>query len=214
MKEKTILLLGLIFLFNTLIFCQTEKVEEEIIIGQKQYLSKIENTSNLVYKLVYDQNEKNKARHINPLNVWKLHHVYFTDTELFYFFNDGHAPDFKDSYHLLKITNDTALIEYFAIPDTTLAEVKPVIVWKNEGEKTLNIDDVKITIKFVEDGCMDTQTYSTFFDDKNGGRLSFENFSNCIVFYNSSKKNYYLVFFKFCLNQIKIFKIFDPKQSN
>jgi len=210
--KSTTLYLLLNLIFSLFSIAQTEQGSGEAKNSKKAVAEQIENSGKLRYKLLFEQN-RDHSMLMNSIEVNELRFVHFAEKDLFYFEknNDPYKPG---SYDVLEITNDTAIIRREAMPDTTLTNVKPVMTWLYDSVRTLIVDSIHISIQFMKEGCMDTQFYSTFFEDKDGGRLSFHYFTNSIVFFNPEKKKFYVVFFKFCRNEIKIFEVYDPDEMN
>jgi len=206
------LFLILNLLFSMFSIAQTEQGRGEAKNSKKVVPEQIENSGKLRYKLLFEQNRENSMT-MNAIDVNELKFVHFAEKDLFYFEknNDPYKPG---SYDVLEISNDTAIIRRGAMPDTTLTNVKPVMTWLYDSVRTMVVDSIHIFIQFMDTGCMDTQFYSTFFEDKDGGRLSFHYFTNNIVFYNPDKKKFYVVFFKFCRNEIKIYEVYDPDETH
>lgn len=199
-------------IFSLFSIAQTEQGSGEAKNSKKAVTEKIENSGKLKYKLLFEQKLESSMT-TNAIEVNELRFVHFAEKDLFYFEknNDPYKPG---SYDVLEITNDTAIMRREAMPDTTLTNVKPLPIRLYDSLGTMVVDSIHISIQFMEEGCMDTQFYSTFFEDKDGGRLSFHYFTNNIVFYNPDKKKFYLVFFKFCRNEIKIFEVYDPDETH
>ena len=210
--KSTTLFLLLNLIFSLFSIAQTEQGGGEAKNSKKAVTENIENSGKLRYKLLFEQKRENSMT-TNAIEVNELRFVHFAEKDLFYFEknNDPYKPG---SYDVFEISNDTAIIRREAMPDTTLTNVKPVMTWLYDSVRTFVVDSIYISIQFMEEGCMDTQFYSTFFEDRDGGRLSFHYFTNSIVFYNPDKKKFYVVFFKFCRNEIKIFEVYDPDEMN
>ena len=210
--KSTTLFLILNLLFSLCSIAQTEQGRSEAKNSTKVMTEQIENSGKLRYKLLFEQN-RDHSMLMNSIEVNELRFVHFAEKDLFYFEknNDPYKPG---SYDVLEISNDTAIIRREAMPDTTLTNVKPLPIRLYDSLETMVVDSIHISTQFMEEGCMDTQYYSTFFEDKDGGRLSFHYFTNSIVFYNPEKKKFYVVFFKFCRNEIKIFEVYDPDEMN
>jgi|GEM_PF-6681520 len=210
--KSTTLYLLLNLIFSLFSIAQTEQGSGEAKNSKKAVTEQIENSGKLKYKLLFEQKRENSMT-TNPIEVNELRFVHFDEKDFFYFEknNDPYKPG---SYDVLEITNDTAIIRREAMPDTTLTNVKPLPIRLYDSLGTMVVDSIHISTQFMEEGCMDTQYYSTFFEDKDGGRLSFHYFTNSIVFYNPEKKKFYVVFFKFCRNEIKIFEVYDPDEMN